>query len=193
MLVAYIQYEYIHIKNVCYGTLRPKGEHSPFDVKFQLNYIPKMLAVYIQYKFVFQNVHSPTLRPKGSQKPSNWHVFIHCWQDISNIYFVISIFVFRFKDWSWGWLTPKVLDKFWKVFLVYSGPIWSGKLDLQPDGCPGVKGCSWNCSVSSLASWCSNSLRLVGRSWHGSWTKHQKKRYIGHLDTMQMSDAPPLP
>ena len=34
-----------------------------------------MLAVYIQYKILFQNVHSPTLRPKGLQKPSNWHIF----------------------------------------------------------------------------------------------------------------------
>ena len=61
----------MNIKKVCYGTLRPKGAHSPFDVQFILNYIPKMLAVYIQYKFVFQNVQYPTLRPKGSQKPSN--------------------------------------------------------------------------------------------------------------------------
>ena len=34
-----------------------------------------MLAVYIQYKILFQNVHSPTLHPKGSQKLSNWHIF----------------------------------------------------------------------------------------------------------------------
>ena len=63
------------IKNVRYGTLRPKGAHSPFDVQFLLNYIPKMLAVYIQYKILFQNVHSPTLHPKGSQKLSNRHIF----------------------------------------------------------------------------------------------------------------------
>ena len=51
------------IKNVRYGTLRPKGAHSPFDVQFLLNYIPKMLAVYIQYKILFQNVPNPV--PKG--------------------------------------------------------------------------------------------------------------------------------
>ena len=34
-----------------------------------------MLAVYIQYKILFQNVHSPTLHPKGSQKLSNRHIF----------------------------------------------------------------------------------------------------------------------
>ena len=31
-LLSNMNIYYIHIKNVCYGTLRPKGAHSPFDV-----------------------------------------------------------------------------------------------------------------------------------------------------------------
>ena len=43
----------------------------------QLTYIPQMLAVYIQYKYTYKKMYitdqtySPTLRPKGAQKPSN--------------------------------------------------------------------------------------------------------------------------
>ena len=43
---------------------------------FQLAYIPQMLAVYIQYKYTYKKMYipdqkySPTLRPKGAQKPS---------------------------------------------------------------------------------------------------------------------------
>merc|ERR1712001_336445 len=42
----------------------------------QLTYIPQMLAVYIQYKYTYKKMYipdqkySPTLRPKGAQKPS---------------------------------------------------------------------------------------------------------------------------
>ena len=56
-----------------------------------------MLAVYIQYKILFQNVHSPTLHPKGSQKLSNRHIFFLI---VGKIYPIQKkiIFVFRFEE-----------------------------------------------------------------------------------------------
>merc|ERR1712110_1094073 len=35
--------------------------------------------------YIFINVHSPTLCPKGTQKPSNLQSSPKCWHDISNI------------------------------------------------------------------------------------------------------------
>ena len=49
-----------------------------------------LLAVYIQYKYTYKKMYipdqtySPTLRPKGAQKPSKWRTFPKCWQNISN-------------------------------------------------------------------------------------------------------------
>ena len=35
--------------------------------------------------YIFENVYSPTLCPKGTQKPCNLHSSSKCWHDISNI------------------------------------------------------------------------------------------------------------
>ena len=34
--------------------------------------------------YIFKNVYSPTLRPKGAQKPYNLHSSPKCWHDIFN-------------------------------------------------------------------------------------------------------------
>ena len=36
-------------------------------------------------------VHTPTLRPKGAQKPSNLHSSPKCWHDISNTNIYIQL------------------------------------------------------------------------------------------------------
>ena len=42
------------------------------------------IQIYIDIYIILQNVHSLTLRPKGAQKPSKWHISSNCWYDISN-------------------------------------------------------------------------------------------------------------
>ena len=60
-----------------------------------------LLAVYIQYKYTYKKMYipdqtySPTLRPKGAQKPSNLHTFPKCWQFISNT----NIFILQNVHW----------------------------------------------------------------------------------------------
>ena len=41
--------------------------------------------------YIFKNVHSLTLCPKGTQKPSNLHSSPKCWHDISNINIYIQL------------------------------------------------------------------------------------------------------
>ena len=53
--------------------------------------------------YILQNVHSLTLRPKGAQQPSNWHIFPKCWQHISNanIYITKCTFLGAQKPSNW--------------------------------------------------------------------------------------------
>ena len=88
LLVVYIWYKYIfykmHIPQAC---ARRGHRLPPTDIN------PQLLAVYIQYQCIYQtviyspivgiiypihiyiwlNVHSPTLRPKGAHTPYNWY------------------------------------------------------------------------------------------------------------------------
>ena len=41
--------------------------------------------------YISKNVHSPTLCPKGTQKPSNLHSSSKCWHDISNINLYLQV------------------------------------------------------------------------------------------------------
>ena len=45
---------------------------------------PIVGMIYSIPTYIFQNVYSPTLRPKGAQKPFNLHSSPKCWHDISN-------------------------------------------------------------------------------------------------------------
>ena len=52
---------------------------------FNWHIFPKLLAAYIQYKYIFcKTVYSPTLRLKGGQKLSNLHASLKCWHGISD-------------------------------------------------------------------------------------------------------------
>ena len=55
---------------------------------------PIVGMIYSIPTYIFKNVHSPTLRPKGAQKPSNLHSSPKCWHDIfnANMYILKCIF-----------------------------------------------------------------------------------------------------
>ena len=43
---------------------------------------------HLQNLYISENIHSPTRRPKGAQKPSNLHSSPTCWHGISNTIYV---------------------------------------------------------------------------------------------------------
>ena len=45
---------------------------------------PSVGMIYSMPTYIFKNVYSPTLRPKGAQKPYNLHSSPKCWHDIFN-------------------------------------------------------------------------------------------------------------
>ena len=47
------------LQNVHYPTLRPRGSQTPSNAWIWLIHIPQMLAVYIQYKYIHQNMYIP--------------------------------------------------------------------------------------------------------------------------------------
>ena len=53
---------------------------------------PSVGMIYSIPKYIFKNVHSPTLRPKGAQKLSKLHSAPKCWHNISNtnLYFQLT-------------------------------------------------------------------------------------------------------
>ena len=55
---------------------------------------PSVGMIYSIPKYIFKNVYSPTLRPKGAQKPYNLHPSPKCWHDIfnANMYILKCIF-----------------------------------------------------------------------------------------------------
>jgi len=55
---------------------------------------PIVGMIYSIPTYIFKNVYSPTLRPKGAQKPSNLHSSPKCWHDIfnANMYILKCIF-----------------------------------------------------------------------------------------------------
>ena len=94
--------KYVHSPTLC-----PKGRQKPptyinppnvgiiYPIStyiFKWHTLPKLLASYIQYKYrISKYVHSPTLCPKGTQKPSNLHSSPMCWHDISNINIYLQV------------------------------------------------------------------------------------------------------
>ena len=59
---------------------------SNTNIYIQLTHTPQIVgSIYPIQIYIFKNVHSPTLCPKGTQKPSNLHSSPKCWHDISNI------------------------------------------------------------------------------------------------------------
>merc|ERR1719458_1332122 len=48
-------------------------------------------SIYPIQIYIFKNVHSPTLCPKGTQKPSKLHLSHKCWHDISNTNIYIQL------------------------------------------------------------------------------------------------------
>ena len=54
--------------------------------KIQVTYSSQMVGIIYPIQiYIFENVYSPTLCPKGTQKPCNLHSSSKCWHDISNI------------------------------------------------------------------------------------------------------------
>ena len=55
-------------------------------IYLQVTYIPQIVGIIYPIQiYISKNVHSPTLCPKGTQKPSNLHSAPKCWHDIYNI------------------------------------------------------------------------------------------------------------
>ena len=82
---------HINIPNYIYppsiGMIYPIPTHI-----FNWHIFLKLLAEHIQCKYTFsKNVHSLTLRLKGTQKPSNLHSSPKCWHDIPNIHTYIQL------------------------------------------------------------------------------------------------------
>ena len=70
-------------------------------IYIQLTHAPKIVDItYPIQIYIFKNVHSTTLCPKGTQKPSNLHSSPNCWHVISNT----NIYIF-----NWHML-PKLLS-----------------------------------------------------------------------------------
>ena len=60
--------------------------------KVQVTYSSQIVGiVYPIQIYISKNVHSPTLCPKGTQKPSNLHSSSKCWHDISNINIYLQV------------------------------------------------------------------------------------------------------
>ena len=94
-------------KNVHSTTLCPKGTQKPSNlhsspncwhdisntnIYIQLTHTPQIVgSIYPIQIYIFKNVHSPTLCPKGTQKPSNLHSSPKCWHDISNTNIYIQL------------------------------------------------------------------------------------------------------
>ena len=58
---------------------------SNTNIYIQLTHTPQIVgSIYPIQIYIFKNVHSPTLCPKGTQKPSNLHSSPKCWYNISN-------------------------------------------------------------------------------------------------------------
>ena len=58
---------------------------SSTNIYFQLTYITKTVGcIYPIQIYVFKNVYSPTMRPKGAENLSNLHLSPKGWHDISN-------------------------------------------------------------------------------------------------------------
>ena len=62
--------------NVCYKPCAQRAHTHLLMYNFCWIIFPKFWQFISNKYFYFKNVHSPTLRRKGSQKPFNWHRFI---------------------------------------------------------------------------------------------------------------------
>ena len=65
---------------------------SNTNVYIQLTHTPQIVgSIYPIQIYIFKNIHSPILCPKGTQKPSNLHSSPKCWHDISNTNICIQL------------------------------------------------------------------------------------------------------
>ena len=83
-----IQLYTIHIPQPC--ARRAHGHTPMYNFNWRIC-IPQKLADFIHYKYIYFKIIPPILRPKGEQKPSNWHMSPKCWQNISNINIYIQL------------------------------------------------------------------------------------------------------
>ena len=69
----------------------PKCWHDISNIIYiQLTYTPQIVGIIYPIQiYILKNVNSPTLCPKGTQKPSNLHSSPKCWHDISNIIYIL--------------------------------------------------------------------------------------------------------
>ena len=90
-----------HAPTLCpKGTKKPSNLHSApkcwhdisnINIYIQL-YTPQIVGIiYPMQIYIFKIVHSPTLCPKGTKKPSNLHSSPKCWHDISNIHIYFEV------------------------------------------------------------------------------------------------------
>ena len=60
--------------------------------KVQVTYSSQIVGIVYPIRiYISKNVHSPTLCPKGTQKPFNLHSSSKCWHDISNINIYLQV------------------------------------------------------------------------------------------------------
>ena len=76
--------------NVCYKPCAQRAHTHLLMYNFCWIIFPKFWQFISNKYFYFKNVHSPTLRRKGSQKPFNWHIFIL----IVGMIYPIQIYIF---------------------------------------------------------------------------------------------------
>ena len=94
-------------ENVYSPTLCPKGTQKPcnlhssskcwhdisnINIYLQATYTPQIVGIIYPIQiYISENVHSPNLYPKDTQKPSNLHSSSKCWHDISNINIYLQV------------------------------------------------------------------------------------------------------
>ena len=122
---------------------------------------PHQTSTTPQYTFS-KNVHSPTLCPKGTQKPSNLHSSPNCWHDISNtnIHIQLTVVDVPFYTWCGGCLV------WWMSFFTYGVvDVWcggclvwwmSGVVDVRCGGCLILHTVWWMSGVVDV--WCGGCL-----------------------------------
>ena len=88
VLAWYIQYQNIYSKMYIPQPCARRAHRNP------TTHIdpPSVGMIYSIPTYIFKNVHSPTLRPKGAQKLSKLHSAPKCWHNISNtnLYFQLT-------------------------------------------------------------------------------------------------------
>ena len=71
-------------------TFIPQVLHDISNIIYiQLTYTPQIVGIIYPIQiYILKNVNSPTLCPKGTQNPTNFHSSPKCWHDVSNIIYI---------------------------------------------------------------------------------------------------------